>query len=294
MTTENGGSPTGGNPTGSAPAGNGGANAQTMSADASFFSGLQDADNRQLVAAKGWDKSNSPDVIITSYRELESRLGKSVVIPSAEAPKEEYDKLYAAMGRPAKPDGYQFKLHPDLPQNFPYDDAFATDYRTWAHEAGLTPRQAQTIHDQFTLRAAKQMAAQIADMETKVGDAHAKIVAKWGDPESQGYKHNVAMASRALAKSGLSDTYKAAGLITQDGKIANAALAFHLATVGEGLYRDDASHGGPGALTANNPWAEGKENLSEQGRIVRENRQLAETLIKAAGKDPAKELFIRQ
>jgi hypothetical protein len=49
--------------------------------------------------------------------------------------------------------------------------------------------------------------------------------------------------------------------------------------------------GSPGHFTQANPWKDGQENLSEQGRIHRENPDLARSLIIAAGKDPEKALF---
>jgi len=95
----------------------------------------------------------------------------------------------------------------------------------------------------------------------------------------------------ALNGLGLRDTFKGAGLLTQDGKITDAKLAFALATVGAGLFREDASRGAPGHLTANNPWKDGQENLTEQGRILKQNPDLAKSLILAAGKDPNKVLY---
>lgn len=281
--------------------GNGGApapvaaNGSPVVSDASWLTGLQDADNRAVVTAKGWDKSNSPDVVITSYRDLEQRLGKSVVLPTADSPKEDYTKLYTALGKPAKPDGYAFKLPSAVPADFPYDDAFATEYKVWAHDADLIPSQAQTIHDKFVERAARQLTEAQAAMAAKVNNAHVQIVSKWGHPDSVGYKRNVDMAGRALRKLGLGDTFKAAGLLTARGEIADAKLADALVTIGEGLYAEgDGGGGDPGSMTANNPWADGKENITEQGRILRENPDLANTLVRAAGKDPEKVLFKRR
>lgn len=294
-TTQNApGSAPAGNPSGTAApapaAGNNGS--PVINADANWLTGLQDADNRQIVATKGWDKSNSPDVVITSYRELESRLGKSVVLPTAESPKEDYDKLYTALGKPKTPGEYSLKLPAGVDPSFPYDDGFATEYKNWSHEADLSPRQAQTIHDKFVLRAQAQAVAHGQAMQAKVGTAHSQIIEKWGPEGSAGYKTNVAHAAAAVRSLGLSDTFKASGLLTQKGEIADAKLAFALCTIGEGLFKEDSSRGGdPGHMTTNNPWKDGQENLAEQGRIHRTNPELAKTLIVAAGKDPAKVLF---
>jgi hypothetical protein len=260
--------------------------------DSSWLSGLQDAGNRELAKAKGWDKSNSPDVVITGYRELENRLGKSIVIPAAGAPKEDYDRVYTALGKPGTPGDYKYKLPQGVRENFPYDDAFATEYKNWSHEAGLSPGQSQMLHDKFVLRSQAQMDAANEGMARRVGTAHQEILSKWGPTESEGYKNNLGHAKAGLRGLGLTDVFKGAGLIAQDGSIADARLAFALATVGEGLFREDSVHGGgPGHLTESNPWKDGQENLSEQGRIERENPDLARSLIIAAGKDPDKAIW---
>jgi len=282
------GSAQGGQPQG----GNSGQQASHVVSDSSWLSGLQDAGNRDLAKAKGWDKSNTPDVVIHGYRELESRLGKSITLPEATAPKEDWDKLHTALGKPKTPGDYSFKLPDGVKENFPYDDAFATEYKNWSFEAGLSPRQAQSVHDKFVLRFQSQLEAGVEQMKRNVGTAHQEILATWGPVESDGYKQNLAHAKAGLKGLGLQDTFKAAGLIAQDGSIANAKLAFALATVGEGLYREDSARGGgPGHFTTTNPWKEGQENLGEQGRIHRENPELARSLIIAAGKDPDKALF---
>jgi hypothetical protein len=291
-TEQNGGPGDPGNPSGNSPGGAEPGNNGNVSPDAGWTAGLQDADNRTFLAAKGWDKPNTgPDVVIRSHRELESRLGKSIVIPAADAPKEEHSKLFVALGKPAKPDGYEFKLPQGVPDNLPYDDGFATEFKGWAHEADLLPRQAQAIHDKFALRVAKQITDQQAALTKKIGDAHREIQAKWGEEGTAGYKRSLEMAARAIRNLGLEPAYKAAGLLTPDGMITDAKVAFSLADVGKAMFAEDSAHGGPGHLTANNPWADGKINLGEQGRILKENPDQARALIVAAGKDPEKELY---
>ena len=281
--------PAGGQPNSGAPSGT---NSSPVVSDSSWLSGLQDAGNRDLVTKKGWDKSNSPDAVITSYRELEGRLGKAIIVPDANAPREDYDKVYTALGKPKTPGDYAFKIPQGVSEKFPYDDAFATDYKNWSYEADLSSRQAQLIHDRFVQRSAKQMDAMNDAMLRKVGTAHQEILSKWGPVDSSGYRDNLEHAKAGLRGLGLTDTFKAAGLIDQNGSIADAKLAFALATVGEGLYQEDRLRGGgPGHFTQSNPWKDGQENLSEQGRIVRENPDLARSLIQAAGKDPEKALF---
>jgi hypothetical protein len=288
----NAGSGAPGNPPSGAPGGTGQQNGSSpVHSGANWVSGLQDEGNRTYAQQKGWDKAPTLEPVIVSYRELEGRLGKSVVPPGDNATKEDYDKFATAVGRPANPDGYAFKLPQGLPSDFPYDEVSATKFKNWSHKAGLAPWQSQSIHDDFVADAAASMANQGAQLRTRVQAAHSQIVNQWGSPDSAGYKRNVDMAGRAVRKLNLVGTFKGSGLMTASGEITDANLAFALAKVGEGLYAEDRNHGGPGNLTEKNPWKEGQENLTEQGRLVRSDPELAKTLIRAAGKDPDKILF---
>lgn len=289
------GSAPAGNPTGSSPApapaptpppgGQG-----TVEPGGNWLDGLETG-NRELAVKKGWDKSKSPDVVLASYRDLETKLGSAVVIPSAEAPQTEQDAFYERLGRPKTAGEYAFRLPSDVPGNIPYDDAFATEFKNEAFASGLRPAQAQHIHDFYVRKMAKSIEANGVAVQKKVTDAHTAIVGKWGADDTAGYKQKVDYASRALRNLDLSASFKAAGLITQNGQITDPKLAFALAAVGEGLFKEDNQHGDPGALSRDNPWKEGAENLSEQGRIFKENPELARTLVKAAGKDPDKVLY---
>jgi hypothetical protein len=193
---------------------------------------------------------------LTSYRELEGRLGQALIPPAADASADEWSAFYGRIGRPEKPEGYAFNLPDGLPEQLPYDDAFAMRFKTWAHEAGLSARQAQALHDQYLRDFAGQHAAAAEAEVQAVGDAHDAIVKAWGDPASEAYKR----------------------------KVRSPAVAFAFAKVGEALYAEDALHGGPGSLR--NPFSGGQENLTEQGRLIRSDPETARALIRAAGKNP--------
>ena len=190
--------------------------------------------------------------------------------------------------------GYAFKLPQGLPDNLPYDDAFATEFKGWAHEAGLIPRQAAVIHDKFALRAAKAFQDAEAAKTQRVAQAHRDIQAKWGEEGSVAYNRELEFASRALRKLGLVEGFKAAGMMMPNGMVADASVALAMANVGKTMFAEDSLHGEPGNLTAKNPWKEGQEDLSEQGRIFKANPEQAKALVIAAGKNPETELYHRR
>ena len=249
-----------------------------------WTAGLQDEDNRRTVQSKGW---KSPDDPIRSYRELEGKMGQSLTPPKPDDPPEAWDKVYDKLGRPKAPDEYQFKIPEGLPEQFPYDDKSASKFKTWAHKAGLNPTQAQHLHDEFVRDMAGQL-GQHQEAETQaVTAAHNDLVKVWGNPEGEQYKRNVELATRTIRQNGLGDELKRIGAVTPTGDVKAPKLAKFLAEAGEKLYAEDALYGG-NSSGGPNPFKDGGENLTQQGQIIRSDPDHARTLIRLAGKDPAR------
>jgi hypothetical protein len=281
-----------GNPAGSADSVV--ANAAANAADAAngsgksgdWWTGLRDEGNLKLVEAKGWT-GKSLDDVASSYRELESRLGKALVPPKEDATPEEWQSFFGKLGRPEKADGYQFKMPDGLPENLPYDANSADKFKLWAHEAGLTPKQAQAVHDKYVGDFAHMFAARQEAEGASVAQSHEKLVKMWGDPESEAFKKKNEYANRSLRQNGgeeLTNELKTIGVLAADGSVKSPLLANFLAKVGETLYAEDALYGGPN--TQDNPFAKGKENLTLQGQIIRADPERARVLIRQSGQDP--------
>lgn len=135
-----------------------GAVAAQAAADSSAFAGL-DAEMRAFAENKGWTRDQNPmGAVLKSYRELEGRIGNSVTLP-AEDDADGWRKLYARIGMPEKPDGYDFKL-PE--KHDPETVGWAKDL---FHEAGLSKAQAATVHAKFMERAGAIEAASTAQAE---------------------------------------------------------------------------------------------------------------------------------
>jgi len=245
-----------------------------------WWSGLQDEGNQSLVETKGW-KDKPLDEVLKAYRGLESQQGRALVPPGEGASQDEWNAFYEKLGRPGKPEGYQFKVPESVPQEMPYDAASAEKFKAWAHKAGLTPSQAQVIHDEFLADTAARMSAAQQEAGKAVEDAHRAIVKEWGDPETDTYKRNVELADRAARKLGLVDALKRRGAIGSDGSVMDADFAFALSKIGAELYAEDKLHGGPTAMR--NPFSEKHFNLTEQGKLVREDPELAKSFIRSAG-----------
>ncbi len=243
-----------------------------------------DDDTRQLVEQKGYKQ---PADIAKAYKELQAKLGERTVAPKDDAPKEEWDAFYKRIGRPDSADGYQFKMPEGVPENLPYDSDFAAEFRAWAHDQGLTPRQASGLHDKFVQRMASMTANGAQGFNERIQKAHSDLVQAWGDTDSEGYRTNVELASRTLRQNpGLTEALTSAGILDLDGRVTDAAVAKFLANTGRSMYREDSLYSGPNT-NIDNPFAAKTENLTKQMMLIRSDPARAATLIRAAGKDPA-------
>jgi len=250
-----------------------------------WAAGLQAEENRALVEAKQWQ---SPDDALRSYRELETHASKALRLPGENATADDWNAFYQKLGRPDKPDGYELKLDTNsVPQDFPYDETSAVEYRNWAHEAGLNPRQAQMLHDKFVGFQAAQLSAAREQAAKRESEAHRAIVQEWGDPDTAGYRQNVELASRAISQLGLKDALVESGAISTDGAIRHPAIAKAMAKVGKELYAEDSMATNANGVLSN-PFSDGDNfNLTKQGELIRSDPRKATALIRAAGKNPA-------
>lgn len=259
-----------------------------------WASGLQDAGNREYIGSKGVKdldtlvvSAKHADKIQTEFSEFKT---KALIPPGPEAKPEELDAFYGKLGRPEKADGYEFALPAGLPESFPYDGESAKAYKAWAHAAGLTPKQAQALHDNFVKTQADQFTALTTAQTAKGEAAFGELTKAWGEKGTAPYVENVQFADRFIARNGgeeLLGELKANGLISPDGIVLSPKLAQAMAKAGKALYAEDTFVQG-GNAPANNPFADGPtNNRTEQMRMYRANPQQALSYIRAAGKQPS-------
>lgn len=150
--------------------------------------------------AKGWDPEElgaiqkkgwrDPREMFKSYRELERTLGQDKIpLPKEDAAPEDWDKVYAKLGRPDKPDQYVAPKGADA-------DMFKT-LAPELHTAGLTQKQVDKITEGYNrylqAQVDKQQTAWIDDQNA----AQAKLEREWGTKTPAEIEHN-RRAMRAL------------------------------------------------------------------------------------------------
>jgi hypothetical protein len=244
-----------------------------------------DDDNKALVQDKGWKDLNAP---LKSYKELQAKLGEKVLAPpDHDAGQDEWNDFYSKMGRPEAPGEYNLPMPEGTPENIPYDRDFADKFKNWAHEAGLSPKQAQTLHDQYVKDTVAKLGNSAESRVAEIESAHKAIVEKWGDPETDGYKRQNEMARRAMVQLGLKDELMSAGVIdAATGMIAKPNVALALARVGATMFAEDSMYSGPSSM-GTNPFSAKEFNMTQQSLMIKNDPSKAATLIKAAGQNPA-------
>lgn len=251
-----------------------------------WLDGLSEG-NRKLAETKGWKAPEDLDKAFTSYTELEKLQGSSLQMPAADAPKEKLDEFYKKLGRPDSPDKYEFKRPEGLPAELPYNDDLAKAAKPWMHDAGLNPKQAQSVHDGFVKFAAEQQQAAIAVQAKAVEETHDALVKDWGPQESEGFKTKHTLMSRAATKLGLADALKKGGLILPDGAITDPQIAKALAAVGEAMFKEDTIVENGGASGGENPFkrdAKGSiPSPSAISALIKSDPERAKRLAREAG-----------
>lgn len=248
-----------------------------------WTSGLSEA-NATAVQSNNWADVNA---VVDSYRGLQERSASMVSIPGADASPEDVTAFRGKLGVPGEANAYEFKMPDGLPEDMPYDDALRDQFKAWAHKAGLTPDQAQGLHDMVLLNGAESLTAAAEELTSRQNSATDTLAKDWGPPDSEAFKRNVELSDRAVRQLGgeeLREALVRGGVLGADGSVLEPLVAVALAKVGGSLFHEDAVYGGPSSQ--NNPFSAEHENLTEQGRILRSNPQHAKTLIQMAGLKP--------
>ena len=96
---------------------------------------------------RGWAKDiKSPDDLWKLTDNAQSLIGKRPAgIPTADAPQEEWDKFYQAVGRPSAPSEYKLTDEFEgLPEGVKLDE-YKSKAQELAHKIGLSPKQAEDL-----------------------------------------------------------------------------------------------------------------------------------------------------
>ena len=163
----------------------------------SWTEGLPE-DAQGYVENKGW---SGPDQMLDSYRNLEKAMGapgESVLtLPKDAEDAEAWGAVYSKLGRPEDAAGYELS-GPEVPEG---GIDLTPDLASWAHEAGLSKAQAQSIYEKYNGRIEQATQEFETQRQEQASADEAALRKEWG----AAWEENIAAGTRFRQKFGLDD-----------------------------------------------------------------------------------------
>ncbi len=238
---------------GSGSAGDGEAAAAAAAASAATGSWLDDLPD-DLKGDQSLTQFKSKEDLARSYIATKGLVGRKRAMPADNASESEWESYYADIGRPAEAGGYELAPPAEFPKEL-YSEELEQNYRTLAHQVGLTPKQAKVIYDGY-LKANQEMIAGMVAAETAAkAKVNQELKQEWGDQ----YDEKLANANLVIQAVGGKDTIVAKSLADKDPIWNHPALARFLAAIGEQMRESEFVRGGGGG---------GKPALTEEARTL--------------------------
>ena len=186
-------------------------------------------DNKGWLANKGFADL---DTWVESHKNLEKLVGSQrLAIPQGEADTANWDKVYNALGRPEKPDGYQFKA----PEGKELNAELVGHFAPIMHAAGLNQKQASSLVEAYTaLETAKAEEAAKA-FEAKSDQDMKDLRTEWGEA----FESKIELSRRAMRQFGIGEHVDAL-----ERAMGTKGLMTMLAKIGEGLGEHRIENGG--------------------------------------------------
>lgn len=197
--------------------------APSTAAAPQVWSASFDEDTAAYVQNKGWQ---SPADMLTSYRNLEKFAGGSknlLEIPGADADPSAWDTVFAKLGRPDSPDGYEIAAQNADPELMGW-------FKQTAHKLGLSGKQAAELfqgYNGLSGQLQEKMQAQMAQESQKAIDS---LKQEWG----QAFDKQIDMGRRAVAALGLDE----GKLADYESKLGTAEMLKLFATLGSKMGED--------------------------------------------------------
>lgn len=179
-----------------------------------------------LRAEKSFEKFKGVPDLAKSYVEIQKTMGSAIRVPKADAPAEEYDALYARLGRPESPEKYEFK-RPTVAEGVKYDEDMEKAFKGIAHKNGLSTRQAQGILDSYNELQAGRMSKFTGAMEEGVTG----LKKEWG----QSFDRNIELARQSVRKLGGDEMVS---LLEETGLGNHPAMIKFFSKMGEQIAED--------------------------------------------------------
>lgn len=120
--------------------------------------------------------------------------GEKVTVPIGKNDTPEaWGTLWAKLGRPDDPDGYQLQ-RPEMPEGIPYNEESEKSFRALAHSIGLTPKQAAAIYEAYNKSVLDAHGKYTEFQRASREKSETALKAEWGNK----FNEKVNLAKRTL------------------------------------------------------------------------------------------------
>ena len=181
-------------------------------------------DYPQYAQNPNFNKYKTVKAFAEGHEALLSKLGTAVNIPNQYSTQEQINEFYNKLGRPETPEAYEFQ--DKLPEGWEIDQQLDKDYRSLAHEIGLTATQAQKLRAFYNTAVETAYNNNQKEVQTRLAESHDKNVAAikemWGGDYQAKTKIAMNTARQVLSQDTL-DYLDATGL----GNNANIVRDFY-------------------------------------------------------------------
>lgn len=141
-----------------------------------WWNGIAEEPVRNHIIAKGYKNPTELAMANYSLTQMQRNPGDFISIPGKDAKPEDWDGVYTKLGRPEKPEGYEFKFA----DGFKADEKMLTFGRTAFHEVGLNGGQAQKLADKWNDFVAQTTQENLEAAQKANTEGIAKLEGTWG------------------------------------------------------------------------------------------------------------------
>ena len=131
---------------------------------------------------------------LVSQQRLLGKKAEAVLLPGDKSSPEEWNDFHRRLGVPESPEPYKAARPSTLPEGTEWNDQIAAKTGEIAHQAGITPKQWQTVLDSFGELEAQSQAAQEQQYAQERQESLKELSQEWGDK----YDINMSKATRLV------------------------------------------------------------------------------------------------
>jgi hypothetical protein len=198
-----------------------------------WTTGLTD-EHKGYAQLKGF---KDPASVIDSYRNLEKHMGapkeRLMVLPEKADDVEAWKQIHNRLGRPEKPEGYQFKLADEAG-----GEKLSSFLRNQFHELGITTKQAESLMTKYGEFFTSEVTETNTAMQTELLNQQTALKTQWGSAHDQ----NINIAKKAAMAFGLD----APTIDKMEAALGYDGVMKHLYAIGSKIGEDKFVAGGNG------------------------------------------------